>query len=184
MLFRAADWMRERRDEIAALECFEAGKPWDQADADVCEAIDFCEYYGREVLRLDGAAADLVQSPPGETNRLVYQGKGVAAVIAPWNFPLAIPTGMTVGRAGGRQPRDPQARRADAGWWRGDWSRRWWRRARPRGVVQFLPGVGEVVGARLVEHPDVAVIAFTGSQGRGPGDQRSRRRSPGRASAT
>ena len=62
----------------------------------MCEAIDFCEYYGREVLRLDGAAADLVQSPPGEANRLRYQGKGVAAVIAPWNFPLAIPTGMTV----------------------------------------------------------------------------------------
>src|ERR687883_509225 len=88
--------MRPRRAEIAALECFEAGKPWDQADADVCEAIDFCEYYGREVLRLDGASAELVQSPPGESNRLSYQGKGVAVVIAPWNFPLAIPTGMTV----------------------------------------------------------------------------------------
>src|SRR5918995_1619324 len=96
VLFRAADWMRQRRSDIAALECFEAGKPWDQADGDVCEAIDFCEYYGREILRLDAAAADLVQSPPGETNRLVYQGKGVTAVIAPWNFPLAIPTGMTV----------------------------------------------------------------------------------------
>ncbi len=55
LLFRAADWMRERRDELAALQCFEAGKPWDQADGDVCEAIDFCEYYGREVLRLAGA---------------------------------------------------------------------------------------------------------------------------------
>ncbi|MFL6205944.1 MAG: proline dehydrogenase family protein, partial [Acidimicrobiales bacterium] len=96
LLFRAAQWMRDRRDELAALECFEAAKPWDQADADVCEAIDFCEYYGREVLRLDVARADLVQSPPGEANRLTYQGKGVTAVIAPWNFPLAIPCGMTV----------------------------------------------------------------------------------------
>ena len=96
LLFRAAQWMRDRRDELAALECFEAAKPWDQADADVCEAIDFCEYYGREVLRLDAARADLVQSPPGEANRLTYQGKGVTAVIAPWNFPLAIPCGMTV----------------------------------------------------------------------------------------
>ena len=104
-----------RRHDIAALECFEAGKPWDQADADVCEAIDFCEYYGREMLRLDRAAADLVQSPPGEANRLSYQGKGVTAVIAPWNFPLAIPTGMTVAALVGRQPGDPQARRADPG---------------------------------------------------------------------
>jgi RHH-type proline utilization regulon transcriptional repressor/proline dehydrogenase/delta 1-pyrroline-5-carboxylate dehydrogenase len=63
------------RDELAALEVFEAGKPWDQADADVCEAIDFCEYYGREMLRSRRAAA-LVQSPPGESNRLRYQGKG------------------------------------------------------------------------------------------------------------
>src|SRR5690606_352281 len=96
LLFRAAHWMRERRDELAALQCFEAGKPRDQADADVCEAIDFCEYYGREVLRLADASAELVQSPPGEANRMTYQGKGVTAVIAPWNFPLAIPTGMTV----------------------------------------------------------------------------------------
>ncbi len=96
LLFRAADWLRRRRHEVAALECFEAGKPWDQSDADVCEAIDFCEYYAREALRLESLAADLVQSPPGEANRLTYQGKGVTAVIAPWNFPLAIPCGMTV----------------------------------------------------------------------------------------
>jgi RHH-type proline utilization regulon transcriptional repressor/proline dehydrogenase/delta 1-pyrroline-5-carboxylate dehydrogenase len=163
VLFRAADWMRDRRYEIAALECFEAGKPWDQADADVCEAIDFCEYYGREMLRLDGAAADLVQSPPGETNRLVYQGKGVTGVIAPWNFPLAIPTGMTVAAlvAGNPVILKP-AEQAPAVAWRliealvaG---------GAPAGVVQFLPGLGEVVGARLVEHPEVAVIAFTGSR--------------------
>ena len=94
VLFGAAGWMRDRRDEIAALEVREAGKPWDQADADVCEAIDFCEYYGRELLRLPERAR--VQSPPGERNVMTYQAKGVAAVIAPWNFPLAIPTGMTV----------------------------------------------------------------------------------------
>ncbi|MEO7429663.1 MAG: proline dehydrogenase family protein, partial [Acidimicrobiales bacterium] len=96
LLFRAAQWLRERRDAIGALECFEAGKPWDQADGDVCEAIDFCEYYGRQILTLSGSSADLVQSPPGEANRLTYQGKGVTAVISPWNFPLAIPCGMTV----------------------------------------------------------------------------------------
>ncbi len=77
---------------LAALEVFEAGKCWDDADADVAEAIDFLEYYGREGLRL--AEGGEVQSPPGEINRLSYHGRGVAAVISPWNFPLAIATGM------------------------------------------------------------------------------------------
>ncbi len=92
VLVRAAAWLRERRDEVAALQVFEAGKPWAEADADVCEAIDFCEYYAREARRLDHGGT--VQSPPGERNRLTYRARGVAAVIAPWNFPLAIPTGM------------------------------------------------------------------------------------------
>ncbi len=92
VLVRAAAWMRDRRDELAALMVFEAGKPWPEADADVCEAIDFCEYYAREAIRLDHGGT--VQSPPGERNHLGYRGRGVAAVIAPWNFPLAIPTGM------------------------------------------------------------------------------------------
>jgi RHH-type transcriptional regulator, proline utilization regulon repressor / proline dehydrogenase / delta 1-pyrroline-5-carboxylate dehydrogenase len=163
VLFRAADHLRARRHAVAALECIEAGKPWDQSDADVCEAIDFCEYYGREMLRLDRAAADLVQSPPGEANRMSYQGKGVTAVIAPWNFPLAIPTGMTVAAlvAGNPVILKPAeqaplvaSRLVDALVAAGA----------PPGVIQFLPGDGEVVGARLVEHPDVAVIAFTGSK--------------------
>jgi RHH-type proline utilization regulon transcriptional repressor/proline dehydrogenase/delta 1-pyrroline-5-carboxylate dehydrogenase len=92
VLLRAAAWLRERRDEVAARQVFEAGKPWAEADADVCEAIDFCEYYAREARRLDHGGT--VQSPPGERNRLTYRARGVAAVIAPWNFPLAIPTGM------------------------------------------------------------------------------------------
>ncbi|HZA00441.1 MAG TPA: proline dehydrogenase family protein [Acidimicrobiales bacterium] len=163
VLFGAAEEMRARRHEITALECFEAGKPWDQADADVCEAIDFCEYYGREMIRLDGAAADLVQSPPGEANRLLYQGKGVAAVIAPWNFPLAIPTGMTTAAlvAGNPVILKP-AEQTPAVAWR--LIEALLAAGAPPGVVQFLPGRGEVVGARLVEHPDVAVIAFTGSR--------------------
>jgi RHH-type proline utilization regulon transcriptional repressor/proline dehydrogenase/delta 1-pyrroline-5-carboxylate dehydrogenase len=163
VLFRAADWMRSRRYDIAALECFEAGKPWDQADADVCEAIDFCEYYGREMLRLDRAAADLVQSPPGETNRLVYQGKGPTAVIAPWNFPLAIPTGMTVAAlvAGNPVILKPAEQSPAVAW---QLIEALVAAGVPPGVVQFLPGLGEVVGARLVEHPEVAVVAFTGSR--------------------
>jgi len=163
VLFGAAAWMRERRNQLAALEVFEAGKPWDQADADVCEAIDFCEYYGREMLRIDATADESVQSPPGERNRLVYQGKGVTAVIAPWNFPLAIPCGMTVAALVAGNPvilkpaeQTPgiaskliEALRAAGA---------------PAGAVQFLPGLGEDVGARLVEHPDVSVIVFTGSK--------------------
>ncbi|MET0902502.1 MAG: proline dehydrogenase family protein [Acidimicrobiales bacterium] len=163
LLFRAAHWMRERRDELAALECFEAAKPWDQADGDVCEAIDFCEYYGRELLRLHGARADLVQSPPGEANRMTYQGKGVTAVIAPWNFPLAIPCGMTVAAlAAGNPVILKPAEQTPAVAWRFA-EALVAARAAP-GVFQLLPGRGEDVGARLVEHPDVAVIAFTGSK--------------------
>ncbi|HLM64086.1 MAG TPA: proline dehydrogenase family protein [Acidimicrobiales bacterium] len=163
VLFRAADWLRRRRYEIAALECYEAGKPWDQSDADVCEAIDFCEYYGREVLRLEAAAATLVQSPPGETNRLLYQGKGVTAVIAPWNFPLAIPTGMVTAALAAGNPviLKPAEQTPLVAW---QLVEALVAGGVPRGVMQFLPGVGEVVGARLVEHPDVAVIAFTGSR--------------------
>ncbi|MEY2454288.1 MAG: RHH-type transcriptional regulator, proline utilization regulon repressor / proline dehydrogenase [Acidimicrobiaceae bacterium] len=163
VLFRAAAWMRERRNEIAALEVFEAGKPWDQADADVCEAIDFCEYYGREMLRLDASSAERVQSPPGERNRLVYQGKGIAAVIAPWNFPLAIPCGMTVAAlvAGNPVILKP-AEQTPATAWRLIEALR--AAGAPAGAVQFLPGLGEDVGARLVEHPDVAIIVFTGSK--------------------
>jgi RHH-type proline utilization regulon transcriptional repressor/proline dehydrogenase/delta 1-pyrroline-5-carboxylate dehydrogenase len=155
--------MRDRRHELAALEVVEAGKPWDQSDADVCEAVDFCEYYGREIVRLDGAAAELVQSPPGESNRLSYQGKGVTAVIAPWNFPLAIPCGMvTAALAAGNPVILKPAEQTPLVAWR--LVEALVAAGAPPGVVQFLPGVGEVVGARLVEHPDVAVIAFTGSK--------------------
>ena len=144
MLVRAAAWLRERRDELSALQVFEAGKPWAEADADVCEAIDFCEYYAREARRLDHGGA--VQSPPGERNRLTYRARGVAAVIAPWNFPLAIPTGMvTAALAAGnavclkpaeQTPAVAQCLVAalEAG-------------GLPDGVLSFLPGVGEEVGA-------------------------------------
>ncbi|HYR96818.1 MAG TPA: proline dehydrogenase family protein, partial [Candidatus Binatus sp.] len=91
VLIRAAAIMRRRRAELAALELFEAGKPIPEADADVCEAIDFCEYYGREALRL-AAGAPLGQVP-GEANAYRYQPRGIGVVIAPWNFPLAIPAG-------------------------------------------------------------------------------------------
>jgi RHH-type proline utilization regulon transcriptional repressor/proline dehydrogenase/delta 1-pyrroline-5-carboxylate dehydrogenase len=161
VLFKAAAWMRARRNELAALEVFEAGKPWKEADADVCEAIDFCEFYGREMLRLDKGGT--VHSPPGERNELKYQGKGVGVVIAPWNFPLAIPTGMVVaalvaGNAVVFKPAEQTpaiALRLVQALEHG---------GLPAGALAFLPGIGEDVGARLVAHPDVAFITFTGSK--------------------
>jgi RHH-type proline utilization regulon transcriptional repressor/proline dehydrogenase/delta 1-pyrroline-5-carboxylate dehydrogenase len=161
VLFRAAEWMRARRTALAALEVFEAGKPWRDADADVCEAIDFCEYYGREAIRLDEGGT--VQSPPGEHNHLRYQARGIGVVISPWNFPLAIPTGMVAaalvtGNAVLFKPAEQTpavaARLVEALTASG----------LPAGVLAFLPGVGEEVGAYLVEHPEVSFVAFTGSK--------------------
>lgn len=161
VVLRAAAWLRARRLEIAALQVFEAGKGWAEADGDVCEAIDFCEYYAREMLRLDRGAA--VQSPPGETNQMSYRGRGVALVIAPWNFPLAILTGMTVaalvtGNAVLLKPAEQTPAIAEvlvealeAG-------------GLPSGVLSFLPGIGEEVAAPLVSHPAVHTVAFTGSK--------------------
>ncbi len=161
VLFRAGAIMRARRAELAALEAFEAGKPWAEADGDVCEAIDFCEFYGREALRL-AQGARMLQAP-GEANAYLYRPRGVGAVITPWNFPLAIPTGMVVaplvcGNCVLFKPAEQTPGIAmrlveillEAG--------------APPGAVAFLPGIGEEVGAYLVEHPDVAFVSFTGSK--------------------
>jgi RHH-type proline utilization regulon transcriptional repressor/proline dehydrogenase/delta 1-pyrroline-5-carboxylate dehydrogenase len=166
VLFRAAEWLRSRRAELAALEVIEAGKPWAEADADVTEAIDFCEYYGREMLRLDSGGA--VQSPPGEVNSLRYQARGVAAVITPWNFPLAIPTGMvTAALVTGNTVCFKPAEQTPGIAYRLVQALE--ESGLPAGVLSFLPGLGEDVGARLVAHPDVALINFTGSRAVGLG---------------
>lgn len=161
VLFRAADWLRRSRLEVAALEVFEAGKCWDEADADVAEAIDFLEYYGRQGLRL--ARGGEVQSPPGEDNRLTYRGRGVAVVIAPWNFPLAIPTGMVSAAlvAGNTVVLKPAEQTPAIAWML---VRALREGGIPDGVLSFLPGLGEEVGAHLVIHPGVSLIAFTGSK--------------------
>jgi RHH-type proline utilization regulon transcriptional repressor/proline dehydrogenase/delta 1-pyrroline-5-carboxylate dehydrogenase len=166
ILFRAAHWMRERRGELAALQIFEAGKPWKEADADVCEAIDFCEYYGREMIRLDKGG--LVQSPPGERNRLTYASRGVGVVIAPWNFPLAIPMGMTAAAlvAGNPVVLKPAEQSPGVAW---QIVRAFKAAGLPDGVLNFLPGYGEEVGPALVEHPEVSFVTFTGSRAVGLG---------------
>jgi RHH-type proline utilization regulon transcriptional repressor/proline dehydrogenase/delta 1-pyrroline-5-carboxylate dehydrogenase len=158
-LTRAAAWMRERRLELAALEVRECAKPWPEADADVCEAIDFLEYYARGAIELEKGRP--VIQVPGERNELRYVPRGITAVISPWNFPLAIPCGMTAaalatGNAAVLKPAEQspgcalrliQALRAGGV---------------PPDAISLLPGEGDV-GAALVSHPRVQTIAFTGS---------------------
>lgn len=157
---KAAAVMRRRRYELAAWELFETGKPWREADADVAEAIDFLRFYAQEMARL-GRPRRLGQAP-GELNHLLYSPRGVTAVIAPWNFPLAIPTGMvSAALVTGNAVLFKPSERApvighllveillEAGV--------------PRDALNFLPG-GPEVGRALVMEPHVATIAFTGSK--------------------
>lgn len=159
VLFETARLLRERRLELAAWEVFECGKQWREADADVAEAIDFCEYYARGALEM---SVPRRRSLPGEENLYSYIPRGVTAVISPWNFPLAILCGMTMaplvtGNTVVIKPAEQSSivaakfveilRSLDL----------------PPGVVNLLPGLGEEVGDRLVRHPDVSVITFTGS---------------------
>ena len=159
ILVRAAAWLRERRPKVAAMAVRECAKPWGEADADVCEAIDFLEYYAREAVALE-KGPPLLQVP-GERNAMRWHPRGVAAVIAPWNFPVAIPCGMTAaalatGNAAILKPAEQspgcafllvEALRAGG---------------IPPEAVALLPGEGDV-GAALVRHPGVHTIVFTGS---------------------
>lgn len=164
-LVQAAEIMRSRRDELSAIVCRESNKTWREADADVCEAIDFCAYYAR-------CAPGLFQRQRlgrfiGELDEVWHQPRGVAVVISPWNFPLAICCGMTVaalvtGNTVVVKPAEQtpgiasvmheillDALKAVGA---------------PAGVLHFCPAPGETVGAALVRDPRVAVIAFTGSK--------------------
>jgi len=159
VLVSAAAWLRERRPKIAAMAVRECAKPWGEADADVCEAIDFLEYYAREAIALD-REPELLQLP-GERNAMRWRPRGVVAVIAPWNFPVAIACGMTAaalatGNAAILKPAEQspgcafvlvEALRAGGV---------------PPDALALLPGEGDV-GAALVRHPGVHTIAFTGS---------------------
>jgi RHH-type proline utilization regulon transcriptional repressor/proline dehydrogenase/delta 1-pyrroline-5-carboxylate dehydrogenase len=163
LLFRAAQVMRRRRFELAAWEVYECAKPWREADADVAEAIDFCEYYAREMLRLSQPRRRDVL---GEENEYFYEPRGVAVVIAPWNFPLAILCGMTSAALVSGNPviMKPAEQSSIVGAQLMDVYRE---AGVPTAVLQYLPGRGEEIGPTLVGHPDVALIAFTGSRGVG-----------------
>jgi 1-pyrroline-5-carboxylate dehydrogenase len=160
-LFRTAQIVRERKFDYAALVCLEVGKSWAEADADVAETIDFCEFYGREMLKI----SEPVQLTPmrGERNYMVYVPLGVGAIIPPWNFPMAIMAGLVVaslvtGNTVVVKPAEDSPTIAakfvdilhEAGV--------------PREAVQFLTGEGEVVGDAMVRHAKTRYIGFTGSK--------------------
>jgi len=161
VLFRAAAIVRRRKHEFSALLVKEAGKPWNEADADTAEAIDFMEYYARQMLKLkDGAP---VESRPGEYNRYSYIPLGVGVIISPWNFPFAIMAGTTVAAivTGNTVLLKPASTTPivaakfvevmeEAGL--------------PAGVLNFVPGSGAEVGDYLVDHPRTRFISFTGSR--------------------
>ncbi len=161
LLLATAKILRDRKFYYAAWLVFEVGKSWAEADADVAESIDFCEYYSREMLRL--ANPQPLTPVPGEKNFLRYIPLGVGVVIPPWNFPLAIMAGMTgasivTGNTVVLKPSSDSPTIAykfievleQAGM--------------PPGVVNFVPGPGGAVGNVLVSHPRTRFIAFTGSK--------------------
>jgi RHH-type proline utilization regulon transcriptional repressor/proline dehydrogenase/delta 1-pyrroline-5-carboxylate dehydrogenase len=159
ILLRAAETLRERRLELAALEVRETAKPWAEADADVAEAIDYLEYYARGAEPLD---AEQPLQVPGERNALRYLPRGVTAAITPWNFPLAIPCGivsaaLAAGNAVILKPAEqsPALGLALVEALRGA--------GVPDSALGLLPGEAEA-GQALVGHPDVATIGFTGSE--------------------
>jgi RHH-type proline utilization regulon transcriptional repressor/proline dehydrogenase/delta 1-pyrroline-5-carboxylate dehydrogenase len=160
-LLKAADVARKMRYELAALQVYEVGKNWSEADADVCEAIDFLEYYGQEMARF--ATPLSMAKVPGETSYLFYEPRGVAAVIAPWNFPLAISMGMSSAAlaTGNTVIYKPSSQSSVIG---SMMYKIFEKTNLPRGVLNFLPGPGGEIGNALVTHPDVALIAFTGSK--------------------
>ena len=160
IISKAGDLLEERRHELNAWMVFEGGKPLHQADSEVSEAADFCRYYAAEMERLD---SEINYDVAGESDRYFYRPKGIVLVISPWNFPLAIPVGMTVAAlvTGNCALLKPAAVTSviaakiseiliEAGV--------------PKGVFQYVPGRGSTVGNHLVKHPDVNMIVFTGSQ--------------------
>ena len=159
LLHRVAAAMRRRRWELAAWIVVETGKPWRESDADVAEAIDFCEYYALEAVKL---AHPQKRDVPGEENSYFYEPRGVAVAIAPWNFPFAILCGMAAAAVVTGNPTilKPAEQSGIVG---AKLMEVFQEAGVPPGVVNYVPGVGEEIGSFLVTHPDVALIAFTGS---------------------
>ena len=160
ILFKAAQIMRDKRFELSALMVLEEGKPWREADGDVSEAIDFLNYYAFEAKKI--FTHEKLLSPSGEENYSFYQPRGVTAVISPWNFPLAILTGMSsaaivCGNTVILKPAKQASLIASK------YMEILLEAGLPSGVCNYLPGSGKVIGDYLVKHKDINVIAFTGS---------------------
>jgi RHH-type proline utilization regulon transcriptional repressor/proline dehydrogenase/delta 1-pyrroline-5-carboxylate dehydrogenase len=161
LLDRAADILERRRYELSALEVFEVGKPWNEADGDLREAIDFCRFYAHQMRQL--GRPKLTQRVPGEDSYYHYWPRGVAFVIAPWNFPIAILCGMASAAVvtGNAVIMKPSEQCIVCG---GMLMQVFEEAGVPPGVLNLLTGHGSVVGAHLVDHKDVDLIAFTGSR--------------------
>lgn len=160
MLRETARIMLERRDKLSAIIIREAGKPWKEADADVVEAIDFCNYYADEAEKLfvERKTADVV----GEDNHYLYRPRGTALVISPWNFPLAILCGMTVASlvTGNTTLIKPAQLTSIIAF---EFAKILLEAGIPEEAFALLPASGSSVGSKLVNHPAVDLICFTGS---------------------
>lgn len=160
-LFKAAAVMRRRKFDYCAWLVYEVGKNWAEADADVAEAIDFLEFYGREMLRLSGPQP--LTPLPGEDNRLTYIPLGVGVVIPPWNFPLAIMAGMTCAAlvAGNTVVLKPASASPVIA---AKFVELMEEVGLPAGVINFIPGSGSEIGDYIVDHPRTRFVSFTGSR--------------------
>jgi 1-pyrroline-5-carboxylate dehydrogenase len=160
-LFKAAKTMRKRKHEFSAVMVYEVGKTWPEADADTSESIDFLEFYAREMLRYAGPQP--VTKIPTEKNELVYIPLGVGVVVPPWNFPLAILTGMSSAAivTGNTVVLKPSSDSPMTGWMFFNLMREV---GLPAGVLNFVPGSGASVGDILVAHPKTRFVSFTGSK--------------------
>ena len=168
-LIEAARRMRERRHEFSSWMVLEAGKSWPEADADTAEAIDFMEFYAREMLRYE-APPPLTQLS-GERDTMVYLPLGVGAIIPPWNFPLAICVGMTTAAivAGNTVVVKPASDTPAIAW---QFYQLMEDVGLPPGVFNFVTGSGGVVGDAIVRHPKTRFVSFTGSKEVGIGINR------------
>jgi 1-pyrroline-5-carboxylate dehydrogenase len=161
LLFRAADLLRERKMDYMAWLVFEVSKNWAEADGDISESIDFCEFYAREALRF--AKAEPPVQMPGERDTLAYIPLGVGAVIPPWNFPCAIMAGLVVASivSGNTVILKPSS---DSPTIAAKFVELLEEAGMPEGVVNFCPGAGASFGDAVVAHPKTRYIAFTGSR--------------------
>jgi 1-pyrroline-5-carboxylate dehydrogenase len=161
-LLRAAAEMRRRRHEFSAMMVLEVGKSWVEADADTAEAIDFMEYYARQALRIADSSYLLTVNPT-EQGGFYYIPLGVGAIIPPWNFPCAIPAGMIAAAlvTGNTLVFKPAEQSPWIAW---KICELFWSQGLPDGVLNFVFGQGEIIGARMVAHPQTRFVSFTGSK--------------------